>query len=339
MSVLQYHYKPAHGWMNDPNGLVFFNGYYHAFYQYIPDAELPTKPMSWGHARTKDFVTWEELPIALYPDRPYDQGGAWSGTAIEKDGVLYLFYASVVLRDNVPVQTISVAFSRDGLHFEKYENNPVIDHYPADGSEDFRDPAIFSENGKNYLVIASGQEGRKKGNLLLYTADDFFHWTYAGVLIDFENTAFCECPSFVKMGDKYLLSTSVCAPDEHWFEVMVGDFDGRTFTPRIRSRFQKGPDEYAGQIFRAPDGRVILISWVGGWHHREYEPCVGCLSLPLEISEKDGKLVAYPVRELRHLVQDGKVVDGYVEETFVRGGEEVYIRLLPEKIPFKKIEQ
>ena len=88
---LQRHYRPARGWVNDPNGLVYFQGYYHVFYQHAPNHEVPWKePMHWGHARTKDFLTWEELPVALYPDQPYDKGGCWSGTAIVKDDVLYL---------------------------------------------------------------------------------------------------------------------------------------------------------------------------------------------------------------------------------------------------------
>ena len=99
---LKYHYRPKKGWMNDPNGLIYFKGYYHAFYQHVPDLENPIdsdnvyQSMSWGHAITKDFLSWQELPVAISGDKPYDIDGCWSGTAIEKDGVLYLFYASVL---------------------------------------------------------------------------------------------------------------------------------------------------------------------------------------------------------------------------------------------------
>ena len=112
MQRLQCHYRPRKGWVNDPNGLICFDGYYHLFYQHAPDHEVPwNQPMHWGHARTRDFLTWEELPVALYPDRDYDRDGCWSGTAIEKDGMLYLFYASI-RRDketNALIQTVSVA--------------------------------------------------------------------------------------------------------------------------------------------------------------------------------------------------------------------------------------
>ena len=92
---LRYHYKPKRGWMNDSNGLVYFKGYYHVFYQHAPHYPVPwQEPMHWGHARTKDFLNWEELPVALTPGASYDTGGCWSGTAIVKDGKLYLFYAA-----------------------------------------------------------------------------------------------------------------------------------------------------------------------------------------------------------------------------------------------------
>ena len=90
---LHFHFHPKQGWINDPNGLVFFKNYYHVFYQHEPDSERPWfEPRHWGHARTKDFLEWEELPVALYPDTAYDNEGCWSGTAIVKDDVLYLFY-------------------------------------------------------------------------------------------------------------------------------------------------------------------------------------------------------------------------------------------------------
>lgn len=96
LQKLRHHYMPEKGWVNDPNGLVYFQGWYHVFYQHAPDFEEPWhQPMHWGHARTKDFLTWEELPVALYPDQEYDENGCWSGTAAVKGDTLYLFYVSV----------------------------------------------------------------------------------------------------------------------------------------------------------------------------------------------------------------------------------------------------
>ena len=82
----KYHLSVPAGWLNDPNGFGFFQGKCQLFYQYHP-YDTVWGPMHWGHARTKDFLNWEELPVALYPDQPYDKGGCWSGTAIVKDDV------------------------------------------------------------------------------------------------------------------------------------------------------------------------------------------------------------------------------------------------------------
>ena len=162
---LSHHYQPKSGWINDPNGLVYFKGYYHIFYQHAPHFETPWhEPMYWGHARTKDFLSFEELPVALTPDKPYDKDGCWSGTAIVKDDTLYLFYASVRKNDDTPawddngrIESVSVAFSKDGINFEKYEGNPIIKTYPADGGNNFRDPAVMEKDGK-YFDKETGEE-------------------------------------------------------------------------------------------------------------------------------------------------------------------------------------
>lgn len=325
------HFHPKKGWLNDPNGLSYFGGQYHIFYQHLPDSEYPDgSSMHWGHAVTKDFLNFEELPTAIDPDMPYDVSGVWSGTAIEKDGMLYAFYASL---DGERKQTVSVAYSKDGVNFEKYPGNPVISDYPADGSADFRDPAILYDGGKYYLVIASADRKKNTGNMLLYTSDDVFNWEYCGVLKEYEDCRYCECPSFVKCGDGYILSVSVCPNhSNHYFEVMYGSFDGRSFNAEIVSHFQKGPDEYAGQIFHAPDGRNILISWIPGWDYQPKEKCIGCLSLPLELTVSDGKIKAYPVKEVQSVVDgDGTVTDAYIKEEYINHGEEVRIRLLKNK--------
>lgn len=327
-SELNYHFHPKNGWLNDPNGLVFFKGYYHFFFQHSPHFENPGKePIVWGHARTKDFLHFEELSPALLADQTYDEGGVWSGTAKVIDDTLYLFYASL---DREMKQTISVAYSFDGETFHKFEENPVISDYPKDGSRDFRDPAIFRKDNVNYLVIASADVSKKTGNLLLYKSDDLKGWEYQGVLYECADARFCECPSLVPYGDGAILSTSVVLlNDEHFFEVLYGTFDGKTFEKKIVSRFQRGPDEYAGQIFSAPDGRTIMVSWVSGWKYAGEERCIGCLSLPLELTVEGDKIKAYPVEEVRNLLDEHDTfVDAYVKESFIKKGEEVHIELI-----------
>lgn len=358
---LSYHFRPQKGWINDPNGLVYFDGYYHIFYQHSPNYEVPWKePMHWGHARTKDFLTWEELPIALYPDKDYDNSGCWSGTAIVKNDTLYLFYASV--QGDEKKQTVSMAYSKDGIHFTKYENNPVIADYPQDGGPDFRDPAVCCIEGQYYCVMASGNPATKTARLLLYKSQDLLHWEYSGIMSQWADCMYNECPSFLPAEDgMYLLATSVCPLDKtHYFSVMYGKFANGKYKVKYSAEVDKGPDQYAGQIFRDHQGRNILISWMPGWRYNGFaEKDIGCMSVPREMKLKNGKITAYPVAEVQHLLKDadpavkrtetgfiiersnrepvvynGKISDlkiirdGYIVEVFVNGGEEVYSALL-----------
>jgi len=150
---MKYHFEPQSGWMNDPNGLVYFRGQYHAFFQHNP-YDTKWGPMHWGHAVSDDLLTWKELPIALTPDMPYENGGGcFSGSAVVKDDLLYLFYTSVSKEFG---QTQSLATSADGIHFQKYEQNPIIRSFPPDGSKEFRDPKVTLINGIYYMVVGSG---------------------------------------------------------------------------------------------------------------------------------------------------------------------------------------
>ena len=365
LQKLKYHYQTEKGWMNDPNGLVYFNGYYHVFYQHAPDYEVPGKqPMHWGHARTKDFLAWEELPIALYPDRDYDNNGCWSGTAIVKDGMLYLFYASVHTPEGSAelIQTVSVAYSRDGIRFEKYEGNPVIRTYPPEGGPDFRDPAVCYWDGAYYCVMATGNPEDRAARLLLYKSEDLVSWRYLGVMSEWQDCQYAECPSIVPTKDGCLLTASVCPLEgDHYFFIMYGELsaDGK-FTVHHIASVDKGPDQYAGQVFRDPFGRNLLLAWIPGWSYRHLaERDVGCMSVPRELKRTDGRITAYPAEEVRHLFRDehpcvkrtengfviertGRepvvyegelrelkiLVDGYVAEVFVNRGEAVYTVLL-----------
>lgn len=366
---LKYHYRPAKGWMNDPNGLVYFNGYYHAFYQHAPGHEHPWhEPMAWGHARTKDFITWEELPVALWPDQSYDSGGCWSGTAIEHNGVLYLFYASITEEAGEKHQSVSMATSTDGIHFTKSPLNPIIPGYPADGSRDFRDPAVLKDGDTFYIVMASASPENNAARLLLYESRDLTAWSYSGILYEWlggqganaVQMRYCECPSFMKYGDKYLLTVSVCEKDRHYFTAMYGSFNGKKFCPEISGNVHFGPDQYAGQVFEDHLGRHIMITWVPGWSYSTFaEKSLGCLSLPIELKIADGRIIGYPIEEVRHLLKDsdphvsvtenGFIIrrslredvvyegtidnlrilrDEYLVEVFLNGGESIYCAVL-----------
>ncbi len=301
---LKYHFEPKTGWMNDPNGLIFFKGRYHAFFQHYPDAP-EWGPMHWGHCVSDDLIHWEELPIALRPDMPYEagaRGGCWSGSAMVKDDMLYLFYTSVSEKFG---QTQSVACSKDGIHFEKYSGNPVIPGFPEDGGQDFRDPSVIEYQGRYYMVCGSGKDG--VGRLLLYVSDDLLKWDYVGIMLEGEEYgAIIECPDICRFGDKFLLMFSQMNRNTHATMFVTGNFDGKKFTPEARFTPEAGPHFYAPKTLEDDKGRRILIGWLYAWGKKldEGADYAGALSIPRELRLENGKLINFPMAEARHLLNN-----------------------------------
>jgi len=128
-----FHLLPPIGWMNDPNGFVYFRGEYHLFYQFYPYDSV-WGPMHWGHAKSKDLLHWEELPVALAPSESYDKDGCFSGSAIVKDDKLYLLYTGHVDDEEKREEAQCLAVSTDGITFEKLPTNPVIHAQHIEGN-------------------------------------------------------------------------------------------------------------------------------------------------------------------------------------------------------------
>jgi beta-fructofuranosidase len=165
----QFHLAPAAGWINDPNGLVYINGVYHAFYQHHPYDEN-WGPMHWGHAISRDLAHWQHQPIALAPGDDYDKDGCFSGCAVDDNGVLTLIYTGHVWLDKVgdddQVREVQcLATSEDGVHFVKH--GPVL--APPEGIQHFRDPKVWRENDGWWMVVGAKQNGL--GQARLYRAD------------------------------------------------------------------------------------------------------------------------------------------------------------------------
>lgn len=305
---LTKHFEPERGWMNDPNGLCFFQGRYHAFFQHNPHSSV-WGPMHWGHAVSRDLVHWEELPIALYPDMPYeDYGGCFSGSAVEKDGALYLMYTSV---SKARGQTQSLAVSRDGVHFEKLPENPVIAQSPLDPeSKDFRDPKVFPYEGGWRMVCGAGVDGL--GSVLLFRSEDLLHWEYAGPLFQSrEYGPVPECPDLFPLGDKWVLMFSRM-DETRSAQFVVGEFDGERFVPESFQQPEVGTDFYAPQSFLDGGGRRIMIGWLFNWNRQVPENAVraGALSVPRELSLRERKVCNYPVEEAQGLLteEDGHLL-------------------------------
>lgn len=187
-----FHLSPRAGWMNDPNGFSYYNGEYHLFYQYNPYHSY-WETMHWGHAVSRTLMRWTYKPAAMAPDMPYDEGGCYSGCAMEMpDGRQLIMYTGLRAPRNAEeametasltdkyVQCQNLAFG-DGTDYIKYAANPVIDcdTLPEGASRvDFRDPKIIRQKDGTYLCLVSGRAADEDGQIYLFRSKDCISWKY-----------------------------------------------------------------------------------------------------------------------------------------------------------------
>jgi fructan beta-fructosidase len=326
----QYHFSPAQNWSNDPNGLVYYQGEYHLFYQYNPD-DVVWGPMHWGHAVSKDLIHWEHLPIALKPDQKL--GMIFSGSAVvdENDTTgffdggegLVAIYTTHLEQEEGPLQQQAIAYSKDnGRSWTKFEGNPVIKNY---GVADFRDPKVFwhEESQKWVMIVACDDRVR------FYNSPDLKEWNYLsefGQEIGIHADTW-ECPDLIKMPvEKSNSASSAADKKEKWLlevgdirggqsgvavQYFIGEFDGEKFTSDYDRSFfvDHGQDIYALQSWsNLPDERQIWLGWMNNIGYMAKIPTTGwrgMMSIPRELSLKDDgeriKLIQKPVKELQNL--------------------------------------
>ena len=302
----EYHFTVPNGWINDPNGLVWYQGKYHVFAQHNPHRPV-WGPMHWAHATSDDLIHWEHQPIALYPDQPYDthdyNGGCFSGSAIDDNGILKIIYTGCVTGQS-PSQCQCVAESSDGVNFIKSSYNPVIKP-PIISTEHFRDPKIWKHEDKFYVIIGSQSEDYK-GQAITYCSQDMTNWQLVGVTAKSEGSLgdIWECPDMFVLGDKYILMFSPIHCPYSRTMYLHGDFDYNTGKMTINQfrQLDYGRDLYAPQSFLDPKGRRILIGWLTVWG--DIVPTAphgwaGCFSIPRELSvDETGELIQKPIEEL-----------------------------------------
>ena len=328
---LGHHLMPPVGWLNDPNGLCWYKGRYHVFFQYAPfDVEGGLK--FWGHYTSEDLVDWKYEGTALYPDSPYDCHGVYSGSAFIENGTIHYFYTGNLKyfdRDDYDYinsgrgsNTITFT-SKDGYNFTKKELLMTTNDYPDDMSNHVRDPKIFKKNDKYYMVLgARDKEGI--GMILLYESADLKNWTYKNRITTPQKFGYMwECPDLFEIdGQLYI----ICCPqgvetqgidyeNVHQVTAMKLNYDFETDEYEITDikLFDRGFDFYAPQSFEDERGRRILIGWMGipdadytnpteeaGWQH--------ALTIPRKLSVRDGKLIQEPIEELKQLRSNDKAV-------------------------------
>ncbi len=344
----QFHFTSRRGWNNDSNGLVYYKGEYHLFYQHNPYG-WPWGNMTWGHAVSKDLVHWKELGDAIHPDK---LGTIFSGSAAidenntagfqtGKEKPIVCFYTSAGGRNpeskGQPF-TQSIAYSNDrGRTWAKYEGNPVIGHIRGGN----RDPkVIWHEPTKKWVMVLYIEEGV----MAFFTSDDLRTWERHS-----EIKCYHECPELFELpvdGDEN---------NKKWIlyggsgDYLIGQFDGKEFTKETESiRFQRGNCFYASQTFNnipEEDGRRIQIAWgrVNMTGMPFNQQMLFPVSLTLRTTDEGIRMFAEPVEEIKkihgkRLSWEGKTVEPEQKENVLAGIRGDLVHIIAEFSPGERGE-
>lgn len=269
------HICPPCGLLNDPNGLCFFKGEYHVFYQWYPFG--PSHGMKhWAHVKSRNLTDWKWCGEMLVPDREYEKNGCYSGNCYvnEAEGLCYLFYTANYKTDLGRVPKQAVAFMDRSGRIEKYGGNPIIDGAPEGMSGDIRDPFVFERDGLFYMLLgAADSEG--KGQLLLYSSENLLDWSYCGVIrvpLPDQGTM-VECPGLIEVDGKDVLFLSLIGlePEKDRYHnqfsslYLTGKLDikGLEFKAEHCDEIDCGFDFYAPQAFYGKGREPLLFGWFG----------------------------------------------------------------------------
>lgn len=302
----QYHFSAPQNWLNDPNGLVYYEGEYHLFYQHNPN-DIVWGPMYWGHAVSKDLVHWENLPIALEPD---ELGTIFSGCCIvDKDdtsgffdggsGLIAYYTAHLDRGEKHCIETQCIAYSKDkGRTWIKYSGNPIITPPGTPDDYDFRDPKVVWDEENNQWLMALGG-----GFIRFYRSTDLINWEFMSQSLIFE-----EFPDIFKLevenepgNRKWVLALA-------GFRYYIGRFEeGRFIIEQSVLSGDYAVGCQAAQTYsNMPDGRTVWIAWMRDGSRGPTDPWRCCMTVPKELSLRrmaDGtiRLIQKPVAELEQL--------------------------------------
>lgn len=330
----QFHFSPPVQWMNDPNGMFYYEGEYHLFYQYYPGGNT-WGPMHWGHAVSKDMVHWQHLPVALYPD---SLGYIFSGSAVVDHNntsglgknnqppiiAIYTYHnmpGEKAGRNDFQYQ--GLAYSNDkGRTWTKYEKNPVLSN--TTDIKDFRDPKVmWHEKSKQWVMTLA-----VKDHVEFWTSPNLLQWNFSssfGKELGAHGGVW-ECPDLFPMRlgktneEKYVLLVSINPGGPNGgsaTQYFVGDFNGEEFTPLSLHQNKEprwldyGRDNYAGVTWSnidATDGRRLFIGWMSNWDYAQVVPTTvwrSAMTLPRTLAmhglNNEYRLMSRPAEELKQL--------------------------------------
>lgn len=309
------HLKSPVNWINDPNGFIYYKGKYHLFYQHFPYAPI-WGTMHWGHAVSKDLVHWEHEKIALFPTKSYDRNGVFSGSAIEKDEKLYFYYSAVRyleqdeenihLSKNDQIETSqAMLISEDGEKFDNWNGKkqiiPVIRDEEIADARDTRDPKVWKEDEKYYMVLGSTYHG-KQARVLIFESEDGENWNYKSQCRKETYGHTMECPDLFKIREQYVFVGSPMGIQNDGLEYAnqsvctLAKFDVKTGELSLPNEYQMvdyGGDFYAPQSNLDKDGRRVMIAWMRmpkPVESKDGTQWTGMMCLPRVVGIKNGQV-------------------------------------------------
>jgi fructan beta-fructosidase len=330
----QIHFSPKEHWMNDPNGMVYYNGVYHLFFQYYPGASV-WGPMHWGHAESKDLIHWKQEPVALYPD---SLGYIFSGSVVVdknntsgfgvngKPALVAIFTQHDTAGEHAHTNTFqnqSIAYSNNtGKTWIKYKSNPVLKN---PGITDFRDPKVMWYDAGNKWIMTLAV----KDHIAFYSSPDLKSWTLEsefGKDIGAHGGVW-ECPDLISFDDNgkqvwaLIVNINPGGPNGgSATQYFIGDFDGKNFTASGKNIkwLDYGPDEYAGVTWSNTDNRKIFLGWMSNWSYGQLVPTQAwrsAMTLPRNLSlvhvGNDIFISSKPVVELNNISYNQQSIQNF----------------------------
>jgi len=293
----QVHFTVERGWLNDPCGVVWHEGEYHLFFQYVPDSTQWVPECRWGRATSPDLVAWRFRGSALIPD--VNEVGCWSGTAVVADGEVQLFYTRAV-DGRLPLGDVVRARPAVDGRWRADPSEPVV-RPPDEGVRDFRDPCVLRVDD-GWVMVVGASLGDGVAAVIGYSSTDLVGWESTGVVCRRSATevapiwtgSLWECPHLFRLGDDWALLVSV------WHDGMLvgvaaatGRFERGRFEPAHWQQLTVGDSAYAMASFEDHDGRRCVIAWLRerGDTGAGDSSWAGALSLPYVVSlDADGAL-------------------------------------------------
>lgn len=313
---LTYHIEPSKGLLNDPNGLIQYNGLYYFFHQWNR-FNTDHSYKEWGLFISEDMIHWKSHGSAIIPDRHEDKNGVYSGSSIEYENNLYLFYTGNVKNKGIRKSYQCISISQDGKTFIKQKS---FIETPEGFTEHHRDPKVWrGEN--NWWMIVGAQSKDERGVIALYSSTNLLEWKYENILYDEDLDNMCECPDVFNVNDEK--DILICCPQvrptekdssleiNSYAAFIAGNFDEKLkkFLPETKLELiDYGFDFYAPQSFLDDKGRRIMVGWMSRMKDEEENLCptkkfgyIHCLTLPRVITWEDNKLIQRPIEEVENL--------------------------------------